>query len=126
MRRSSSARGLRAVYIAIAALATILTTTAAYVASIPPPAREVEIVTRESGLDADRAAGLVRLAGKLRGLKGQDLEEGVSTRLVVYAATLIAAGMPVNRAIDAAMIEPLSDDPDVKRGLRDLVVAVFG
>ncbi|HMQ41012.1 MAG TPA: CbbQ/NirQ/NorQ/GpvN family protein [Paracoccus sp. (in: a-proteobacteria)] len=92
----------------------------------PPPAREVEIVTRESGLDADRAAGLVRLAGKLRGLKGQDLEEGVSTRLVVYAATLIAAGMPVNRAIDAAMIEPLSDDPDVKRGLRDLVVAVFG
>lgn len=45
---------------------------------------------------------------------------------MVYAATLIAAGMPVNRAIDAAMIEPLSDDPDVKRGLRDLVVAVFG
>ena len=44
MRRSSSARGLRAVYIAIAALATILTTTAAYVASIPPPAREVVAV----------------------------------------------------------------------------------
>ena len=36
---------------------------------------------------------LVRLAGKLRALKGQDLEEGVSTRLVVYAATLIAQGM---------------------------------
>ena len=46
--------------------------------------------------------------------------------MVVYAAALIAAGMPVNRAIEAAMIEPLTDDADVKRGLLDLVVAVFG
>ncbi len=92
----------------------------------PAPGRETEIVMRESGLDQERTAGLVRLAGKLRALKGQDLEEGVSTRLVVYAATLIAAGMPFNRAIEVAMIEPLSDDADVKRGLLDLVVAVFG
>lgn len=92
----------------------------------PPAAQEIEIVMRESGLDRDRVTALVRLAGKLRALKGQDLEEGVSTRLVVYAATLIAAGMPVNRAIEAAMIEPLTDDADVKRGLLDLVVAVFG
>jgi nitric oxide reductase NorQ protein len=34
--------------------------------------------------------------------------------------------MPVDRAIRAAMIEPLTDDPDVKAGLRDLVTAVFG
>ena len=92
----------------------------------PAPAQETRIVARESGLPEDRCASLVRLAGKLRGLKGQDLEEGVSTRLVVYAATLIAQGMGVARAIEAAMIEPLSDDADVKRGLRDLVAAVFG
>ena len=30
------------------------------------------------------------------------------------------------RAIRVAMIEPLTDDPDVKAGLRDLVTAVFG
>lgn len=92
----------------------------------PAPALETEIVVRESGLDADRAAGLVRLAGKLRALKGQDLEEGVSTRLVVYAATLIAGGMKLERAVDAAMIQPLTDDAEVKRGLSDIVVAVFG
>ncbi|RVT81833.1 CbbQ/NirQ/NorQ/GpvN family protein [Rhodobacteraceae bacterium CCMM004] len=92
----------------------------------PPPAREAEIVAAESGLPADRAAPLVRLAGKLRALKGQDLEEGVSTRLVVYAATLIAGGLPVERAIHTAMIEPLTDEEDVKRGLLDLVTAVFG
>ncbi len=94
--------------------------------TFPPPAHEVALVARESGLDAERVALLVRLAGKLRGLKGQDLEEGVSTRLVVYAATLIAGGMDLDRAIRAAMIEPLTDDPDTRQGLLDLVVAVAG
>ena len=94
--------------------------------SFPRPEHEIPVVARESGLSEDRVQPLVRLAGKLRAMKGQDLEEGVSTRLVVYAATLIAGGMPVERAIRAAMIEPLTDDADVKAGLRDLVTAVFG
>jgi len=92
----------------------------------PPPEREAEIVAAESGLAAQRVAPLVRLAGKLRGRKGQDLEEGVSTRLLVYCATLIGQGMPVERAILSAMIEPLTDDDDVKHGLRDLVTATIG
>jgi len=92
----------------------------------PPAEQEVSIVCKESGLDQNRAGSLVRLAGKLRGLKGQDLEEGVSTRLVIYAATLIQAGVPVPQAIETAMIEPLTDDEDVKEGLRDIVTAVFG
>lgn len=92
----------------------------------PAPAREVEIVASESGLPADRVAPLVRLAGKLRALRGQDLEEGVSTRLIVYCASLIRQGVPVERAVLAAMIEPLTDDEDVKRGLLDLVTAVLG
>ncbi len=92
----------------------------------PAQAREIAIVAQESGLAAERVKPLVRLAGKLRALKGQDLEEGVSTRLIVYAATLIAGGMSVDRAVRAAMIEPLTDEEDVKRGLLDLVTAVFG
>lgn len=92
----------------------------------PAPTEEERIVAQESGLDPARVKALVRLAGKLRGLKGQDLEEGVSTRLVVYAATLIQQGMPIERAIRAAMVEPLTDDEDIKRGLLDLVTAVFG
>lgn len=94
--------------------------------SFPPPEREIDIVKAESGLARERAAPLVRLAGKLRALKGQDLEEGVSTRLLVYCATLIQGGMPVERAVRAALIEPLSDDPDIKQGLLDLVAAVYG
>jgi nitric oxide reductase NorQ protein len=92
----------------------------------PPAQRETEIVAKESGLAAEKTATLVRLAGKLRALKGQDIEEGVSTRLLVYCATLIRDGAPVERAVRAALIEPLSDDADVKQGLMDLVTAVYG
>jgi nitric oxide reductase NorQ protein len=94
--------------------------------TFPKPEHEIPVVARESGLAEDRVQPLVRLANKLRAMKGQDLEEGVSTRLVVYCAQLIHGGMPIDRAIRAAMIEPLTDDPDVKAGLRDLVTAVFG
>lgn len=92
----------------------------------PPADREIEIVVGETGLATERVAALVRLAGKLRALKGQDLEEGVSTRLIVYAATLMKTGMPVEQAVQVALIEPLSDDNDVKQGLQDLVAAVYG
>ncbi len=92
----------------------------------PPADREIEIVASESGLAKPKVAPLVRLAGKLRALKGQDLEEGVSTRLLVYCATLINAGMPIERAVQTALIEPLSDDADIKQGLFDLVAAVYG
>lgn len=94
--------------------------------TFPRPEHEIPVVARESGLSEDRVKPLVRLANKFRALKGQDLEEGTSTRLVVYAATLIAEGMAPDRAIRAAMIEPLTDDDDTRRGLLDLVTAVFG
>lgn len=92
----------------------------------PPAEAEARIVASESGLEQDRCARLVELARRLRAMKGQDLEEGVSTRLVVYCATLIRAGLPQARAIETAMIESLSDDADVKQGLREVVRASLG
>jgi len=92
----------------------------------PPPQTETIIISNESGLDGDACAQLVRLAGKLRALKGQDIEEGVSTRLLVYCASLIADGMEIDRAIQVAIIEPLADDGDIKDGLKDIVQAIYG
>ena len=92
----------------------------------PPPDLERQVVAAESGLSEDRVQPLIALAGRLRALKGQDLEEGVSTRLLVYCATLIVAGLGVREAVQAAMIEPLTDDFDVKAGLDEVVRAVFG
>jgi nitric oxide reductase NorQ protein len=92
----------------------------------PPPEIETEIVARESGLAKDRTRALVRLAGQLRALKGQDLEEGVSTRLLVYCATLIQSGVSIDNAVLAALIEPLTDEPDVKEGLLEVVRVTLG
>lgn len=92
----------------------------------PPPEAEATIVAEESGLPRDRCVPLVRLAHALRDLKGQDLEEGVSTRLLVYCATLVAAGMKPERAIRAAMIEPLTDEPDVRQALLRVAEITLG
>lgn len=92
----------------------------------PDAANEALIVIRESGLDEARVLSLIRLAGHIRRLSGMDLEEGVSTRLLIYAASLIAGGMKIDRALEAAVIEPLTDDADIARALRDLVAVVYG
>ncbi|RKF16170.1 CbbQ/NirQ/NorQ/GpvN family protein [Roseovarius spongiae] len=92
----------------------------------PDEATEIAVVTTESGLDEARVASLVRLAGRIRKLSGMDLEEGISTRLVIYAATLIAGGMGVERALESAVIEPLTDEPETRQALRDLIATVYG
>jgi nitric oxide reductase NorQ protein len=92
----------------------------------PEARREIAVVASESGLPADRVAPLVRLAGQIRSLSGMDLEEGVSTRLLIYAATLMAGGMSVDKALEAAIVQPLSDDADVCVALRDLIATVYG
>ncbi len=92
----------------------------------PPPQLERDIVARESGLPAPQCAALVNLAVRLRSLKGQDLEEGVSTRLLIYCATLIANGLPILEAAQATLVEPLTDDLDVQEGLLEAVRATFG
>jgi nitric oxide reductase NorQ protein len=92
----------------------------------PEPELETDIVMAETGIDRDRARLLVRLAGKLRSLSDLDLEEGASTRLVIYCAGLINQGMKIDRAIDVALVETLSDDEEIKQGLRDIVRVVTG
>ncbi|MDK9721217.1 MAG: CbbQ/NirQ/NorQ/GpvN family protein [Rhodospirillales bacterium] len=92
----------------------------------PPPDIEADVVAMESGLELEKTKSLVALAGRLRAMKGQDLDESVSTRLLVYCATLIAAGMTWDEAVQAAIVEPLSDDADIKAGLVEVVRAVFG
>lgn len=92
----------------------------------PDPEHEIAIVAEESGLEPGRVAPLVRLGGAIRKLSGMDLEEGVSTRLLIYAASLMAGGMGVNQAIEAAIVEPMTDEPDVSQALRDLVETIYG
>jgi nitric oxide reductase NorQ protein len=68
----------------------------------PSSEREVSILIGETGCDADLAKRLVGIAKAFRALKDRDLEEVASTRLLVYAATLIKSGFDVSAACRAA------------------------
>jgi nitric oxide reductase NorQ protein len=92
----------------------------------PPPDLEVEILVGETGIDAAGARRLVGLAGSLRALKDHDLEEAASTRLLVYAATLMRSGLDVREACRAALVEPLTDDAETIAALGEVIDATFG
>lgn len=92
----------------------------------PPPAIEAQIIATESGLPESQCIILTTLAQRLRALKDIDLEEVVSTRLLIYCATLLKNGYEPYQAAEAALVEPLCDDPEVKQGLLELISATFG
>jgi nitric oxide reductase NorQ protein len=92
----------------------------------PAPALETRILVAETGIDRVLAERLVRVGGALRALKDHDLDEGASTRLLVYAATLIESGLPTADACRAALIEPLTDDAETVAALAEVVHAALG
>jgi nitric oxide reductase NorQ protein len=86
----------------------------------PPPKIEVQVVRTESGCEEGLARSLVEAGRKIRALKTQGLTEGVSTRLLIYAATLIREGIPTREAVRDTLISPLTDDEQMKASLADI------
>jgi nitric oxide reductase NorQ protein len=91
------------------------------------PAREVEIeiVVHESGVSPELAGRLVSIAERSRNLKGHGLEEGISTRLLIYAGSLIVQGVDPAAACQIALVKPITDDADVRDALSAAVQACF-
>jgi len=90
----------------------------------PAPEIEVEIVATEAGVDKKIAEKLVQIGERGRNLKGHGLDEGISTRLLVYAGQLIAKGVAPVIACRVALVRPLTDDPDMRETL-DAAVSTF-
>ena len=86
----------------------------------PEPKIEQEILINETGIDKDIAKKLVNIAGKIRNLTELGLSETVSTRLLVDAAKLIKTGLPKRLSVHVAIVEPLSDEPEIIEALKDL------
>ncbi|MFN7953715.1 MAG: CbbQ/NirQ/NorQ/GpvN family protein [bacterium] len=91
----------------------------------PPAAVEEEVVRVEAGCEAATAKRLVALARKVRSLDELALPETASTRLLVAAGRLIRSGLAARIACDVALIQPLTDDPETVRALRDLASLAF-
>jgi nitric oxide reductase NorQ protein len=91
----------------------------------PDETTEAAIVAAEAAIPRDLAMQLVKLAHRTRALKDRGLDEGVSTRMLIYTATLIRAGVTPRASCEATMTQALTDDPDVTLALRGLVDAHF-
>ncbi|MDX2042449.1 MAG: CbbQ/NirQ/NorQ/GpvN family protein [Acidobacteriota bacterium] len=91
----------------------------------PSADAETKIVAHEGGINESTARDLVKIGEKVRNLKGHGLEEGVSTRLLVYAAQMIASGVEPVTACEIAIASPITDDSELQRGIREIVTTVI-
>lgn len=82
---------------------------------------EQQIVCEETGCDTKTATALVAVANQVRSLRERGLEEGLSTRLLVYAGQLITGGLEAQRACEVAFVRGLSDDSSMQDAIRALV-----
>lgn len=87
---------------------------------------ETSIISSESGLDPDRSARLAEMGARIRELRGYGLNEGVSSRLLVYVARLIVGGLMPMQACRAAIVHSLTEESEVSAAVEDIVKLFFG
>ncbi len=86
---------------------------------------ETEILIKETGVDKVLAEKLVQIGVTARNLKGHGLDEGISTRLLVYAASLIKDGVNAADACRMALVRPITDDADIRSTLDHAIDQIF-
>jgi nitric oxide reductase NorQ protein len=82
---------------------------------------ESAIIAHESGVEPGLAHRLAVVGDKVRNLREHGFEEGVSTRLLVYAAQLAAGGIEPRRACDVAIARAVTDDAEVQQAIAAIV-----
>jgi nitric oxide reductase NorQ protein len=91
----------------------------------PEPDLEMRIIHQEAGVDHAVAEKLVKAGNKIRNLVDQGLEEGVSTRELIYAATLLKSGLSRRAALSATMVAPLTYDQDLQLSILEVMKNYF-
>jgi nitric oxide reductase NorQ protein len=91
----------------------------------PPKEIESKIVEHEAGVDSETASQLAKLGEKVRHLKEHGLQEGASTRLLIYAGKLMASGIAPRRACQSAIVWAVVDDLQVQRSIEEVITSIF-
>jgi len=92
----------------------------------PPEDIERKIIVNEvPGVSPEIAHQLVAAGRKARLLKDHGLEESTSTRALVYAASMMGAGLDAVAACQVAMVNPITDDIELSEALMEIVQAHF-
>lgn len=93
--------------------------------NFPDQQQESKIIEHESGVDPEIAQRLAKLGAKIRNLKEHGLEEGASTRVLIYAGKLIKQGVSERRACQVAVTWGITDDLQIQRSLNEVVTSIF-
>ena len=91
----------------------------------PPRDLEQEIIKHEGGVSGTVAQELAKLGEKVRHLKDHSLQEGASTRLLIYAGKLMEQGIAPRRACQVAVVWAVSDEAEVQRSIEEVVSSIF-
>ncbi len=91
----------------------------------PAEEHEAKIIQHESGCESEHAALLAALGAKIRNLREHGLEEGASTRVLIYAARLMNENIAPRRACQVAVTWGITDDPQVQRSVDEVVTSIF-
>jgi nitric oxide reductase NorQ protein len=91
----------------------------------PPQDIEAEVVRHESGVSKAQSLALAKLAEKIRNLRDHGLQEGASTRLLIYAGRLIKQGIAPRLACKSAIVWTLTDDREVQKSVEEVVSSIF-
>ncbi len=91
----------------------------------PDAERETQIIAHESGVDEKNAELLARLGQKIRNLREHGLEEGASTRVLIYAGRLIKEGISPRRACQVGVTWGITDDPQIQLTIDEVVSSIF-
>lgn len=91
----------------------------------PPRELEAKIIQHESQVDKELALELARIGEKVRHLKDHGLEEGVSTRLLIYAGQLISRGIKPRRACQIAITKSITDEEEVQKAIDEIINTIL-
>ncbi len=91
----------------------------------PPEDIEAKIIEKESGCSVKVASSLALLAIKVRNLREYGLSEGVSTRLLIYAGSLINRGIKPIEACISTIVWSLTDERELQDSIEELVRSIF-
>ena len=91
----------------------------------PEVERETKIIAHEAEIDEGISNQLATLGQKIRNLREHGLEEGASTRLLIYAGRLIKQGISPKRACQVALTWGITDEFQIQETVDQIVSSIF-
>ena len=92
----------------------------------PTVETETKIIETETGLSHSESERLSQMGARIRELKGYGLDEGVSTRLLVYVGRLMKEGLSPLEASTTAISRTLVDETEIMESIHHIVSLYFG